>query len=164
MPANDLVRFSDAALIAIHALAVLAEQGSDGRLVSGRDLSEAIGASDNHLAKVMQRLSKSGLVASTKGPSGGFRLGRPAGAISFLDAIEAIDGPVRPTFCPFRKGRCDRRLCIFGDEIERHSRELTDFLRGRTFADAALPAGKVDPGESDWRTLRELRAKEKAAG
>lgn len=163
MPANDIVRFSDAALIAIHALAVLAEGAADGPLVPAKDLSAAIGASDNHLSKVMQRLSKSGLVLSTKGPSGGFRLARPAAEISFLDAVEAIDGEVRPTFCPFRKGRCDRRLCIFGDEIERHSRELTEFLRARTFAAAALPQRKLEPGEADWRSARESAAKRQPA-
>ncbi|MBN1243366.1 MAG: Rrf2 family transcriptional regulator [Spirochaetales bacterium] len=163
MPANDIVHFSDASLIAIHALAVLAEGAADAPLVPAKELSAAIGASDNHLSKVMQRLSKSGLVLSTKGPSGGFRLARPAGEISFLDAIEAIDGEVRPTFCPFRKGRCDRRLCIFGDEIERHSRELVDFLRARTFAAAALPPRMLDPGEDDWRTVRESAAKLKRA-
>src|SRR5512133_1539624 len=99
MPVNTIIHLSDAALIAVHALAGLA--ASPQRLVQSRELAEAIGASGNHLAKVMQRLVRAGLARSVKGPSGGFGLGKNADDISFRAAIEAVDGPMGGDFCPF---------------------------------------------------------------
>ncbi len=60
MPINGIVHLSDAALIAVHALAGLA--AAPERRVQSKELAAIIDASENHLAKVMQRLSRAGLV------------------------------------------------------------------------------------------------------
>ena len=44
------------------------------------------------LAKTLQSLARHGILRSSKGPSGGFRLNRPAAKIRFLDVVEALDG------------------------------------------------------------------------
>ena len=133
MSINSIVHLSDAALIAVHALAGLAD--TPGRLVQSKDLAAIIDASESHVAKVMQRLVKAGLVRSVKGPSGGFQLARNAAGISFKEAIEAVDGPLNGDFCPFRTDRCHPDNCIFGEEISRHATELVDYLNRRTIAD-----------------------------
>lgn len=135
MSVNSIVHLSDAALIAVHALVGLAE--APGRLVQGKDLAAIISASENHVAKVMQRLVRAGLVRSVKGPSGGFALAREAGDISFREAIEAVDGPLTGDFCPFRTERCDPGNCIFGNEIGIKAAELVAYLGGRSIADVA---------------------------
>lgn len=142
IPMNTIVHLSDAALIAVHALAGLAAQPA--RLTQGRDLAAAIGASENHLAKVMQRLVRAGLARSVKGPSGGFALARPADKISFKDAIEAVDGPLGPDFCPFRTTRCSPDNCIFGPDVARHAHQLVAYLGKRTISDIG-PGGNVHP-------------------
>jgi Rrf2 family protein len=133
MSLNSIVHLSDAALIAVHALAGLAD--TPGQLVQSKDLAAIIDASESHVAKVMQRLVKAGLVWSVKGPSGGFKLARNAAGISFKEAIEAVDGPLTGDFCPFRTERCHPDNCIFGEEISRHANELVDYLDRRTIAD-----------------------------
>lgn len=138
MPLNGIVHLSDAALIAVHALAGLA--AAPGRRVQSKELAAIIDASENHLSKVMQRLVKGLYVKSVKGPSGGFELAKPAEAISFRDAIEAVDGPLTGDFCPFRTDRCNPVNCIFGHEISRHSAELVAYLSQRTIADIAREA------------------------
>ena len=135
MSINSIVHLSDAALIAIHALAGLAD--SPGRLVQSKDLAAIIDASENHVAKVMQRLVKAGLVRSLEGPSGGFALAKSAGDISFKEAIEAVDGSLTGDFCPFRTDRCHPGDCIFGRELSRHAAELVAYLDKRTIADIA---------------------------
>lgn len=135
MPVNGIVHFSDAALIALHALAGLAE--SPNILVQSKDLAAIIDASEHHLAKVMQRLVRSGIVRSAKGPSGGFALAKPADTISFRDAIEAVDGSLTGDFCPFKSEKCHPEACIFGQEISKHATELLDYLSQRTIADIA---------------------------
>jgi len=49
--------------------------------------------------KLMQRLAAAGLLSSMRGGGGGFRLTRPAAAISLADIIEAIEGPIAMTTC-----------------------------------------------------------------
>ncbi|GAB1456540.1 MAG: Rrf2 family transcriptional regulator [Spirochaetia bacterium] len=135
MPNNGIVHFSDAALIAVHALSGLA--ASPDHLVQSKDLAAMLDASEHHLAKVMQRLVRSGIVRSAKGPSGGFALDKPADTISFRDAIEAVDGPISGDFCPFRTDKCHPDNCIFGEDISRHASELIEYLSQRTIADVA---------------------------
>lgn len=49
--------------------------------------------------KLVSRLSAAGLIESTRGTGGGFRLSRPPSAISLADIIEAIEGPIALTTC-----------------------------------------------------------------
>jgi Rrf2 family protein len=51
------------------------------------------------LAKILKTLVKAKLVRSTRGAHGGYNLGRPASSISFLDVIEAVEGPVGVNLC-----------------------------------------------------------------
>lgn len=145
MPVNGIIHLSDASLIAIHALVGLAD--AEGRLVQGRDLAAIIDASENHLAKVMQRLVRAGIVRSVKGPNGGFALDRRPEDISFKEAIEAVDGPISSEFCPFRTDRCTPGNCIFGKDISRHAIELVAYLSRRTVADIARERAPDQPPE-----------------
>jgi len=55
-------------------------------------LAEYHGVPVAYLAKHLQAMSRAGLLESVQGPKGGYRLARPAAAISMLDVVEAIDG------------------------------------------------------------------------
>ncbi len=130
---NSIIHFSDASLIAVHALASLAT--APNRLVQTHELACAIGASEHHVAKVMQRLVRSRLVRSVKGPSGGFALAKLPAEISFKDAIEAIDGEFAESFCPFKSDTCSPENCIFGKELAQYAHDLLEHLKHRTIAD-----------------------------
>ena len=49
--------------------------------------------------KLVSRLSAAGLIESTRGTGGGFRLSRPPSAISLADIVEAVEGPIAMTAC-----------------------------------------------------------------
>ncbi len=51
------------------------------------------------VAKVMGLLTRAGLLASSRGVAGGFRLARATAAISVADIVEAVDGPIALTSC-----------------------------------------------------------------
>ena len=103
---------------ALHCCAVLAGL-PEGRYLSTKALAEFHGLPKEYLSKALQSLSQAKLVESTLGPSGGYRLARPAAEVSFLDVVEAVEGKERSFVCsnirannPCRpEGFCDTGPC-----------------------------------------------------
>lgn len=83
---------------ALHCCAVLAGLPEGARL-STRVLAEFHGVPKDYLSKALQNLAQAGLIEGSLGPSGGYRLGRPAAEISFLDVVEAVEGAGRSFAC-----------------------------------------------------------------
>jgi Rrf2 family protein len=81
---------------ALHACHLLAELPPGASLSSGQ-LAECFALPAPYLSKHLQALSRAGITASAPGPQGGYRLARPAGNISLLSVVEAIEGSA-PTF------------------------------------------------------------------
>lgn len=76
---------------ALHCCAVLAGL-PEGRYLSTKDLAELHGVPKEYLGKALQALSQAGLVESTLGPAGGYRLARDPAKVTFLDIVEAVEG------------------------------------------------------------------------
>ena len=93
----NVLRISEAATLALHTLALLAAR--PGVILSTHKIAARLDASEAHLAKVLQRLARMGLVRSIRGARGGFVLGREPADVTLLEAYEAIDGPLRPSTC-----------------------------------------------------------------
>lgn len=55
-------------------------------------LAEFHGLPQAYMAKQMQALARAGVVESTRGVKGGYRLARPASDITLWDIVDAIDG------------------------------------------------------------------------
>lgn len=83
---------------ALHCCAVLAGLPQGARL-STRTLAEFHGVPKDYLSKALQNLAQAGLIEGSLGPSGGYRLARPASEITFLDVTEAIEGAGRSFAC-----------------------------------------------------------------
>ncbi|MGW0791724.1 RrF2 family transcriptional regulator [Streptomyces sp. NPDC002911] len=74
----------------IHTLLNLDVMG--GGPVGSGQLAEAHGLPAPYLNKQLQLLVRGGLLTSTPGPRGGFRLARPLSEITLFDVVEAIEG------------------------------------------------------------------------
>nr|GLK20430.1 transcriptional regulator [Microbacterium terregens] len=72
--------------------------GGVARLNATR-LAEDTGLPLPTVQKLVSRLSAAGLVETGRGAAGGFRLARPAAAISLADIVEAVEGPIALTTC-----------------------------------------------------------------
>jgi Rrf2 family protein len=83
-----------ASAYALAALAYLARNGA-GRLVAAQDIAAARGLPEQFLVKVLKPLVSAGVLRAVKGPNGGYRLARPPQAITLLEVVEALEGPVR---------------------------------------------------------------------
>ena len=97
-----LSKKADYALMAMKHLAI----HSDASSASAREIAEAYDIPLELMAKVLQRLAKSGLVRSLQGTRGGYRLGRATAQISVADIIQAIDGPLTVTACSTESENC----------------------------------------------------------
>ena len=78
-----------------------------GKIASLQDLATTLHLPREFLAKILKVLAAKGLVRSSRGVRGGYQLGRPARDISFLEVIEAVEGPVQLNVCLDHKDRCD---------------------------------------------------------
>lgn len=120
-----VVTLSEAASLAIHAVVLIA--GSE-KLVNVNKIAAATESSKNHLAKVMQRLVKSGLVSSTRGPAGGFVLKKSAEEITLYDIYFAIEGPIELQDCPLDRPICPFDKCIMGGIIHKLTNDFKKYL------------------------------------
>jgi Rrf2 family protein len=111
----SIIKISEAATLGLHAMIVLAKNPK--KMLSTGEISKKLGSSVGHLAKVMQRLSKIGLVNSVRGPKGGFCLGKDAHSINLLEIYEAIEGPITSVECLLQFPVCKNKKCVFGDLI-----------------------------------------------
>lgn len=75
------------------AVLALAEHGTDGPPLRIREISESHGIPERYLVQILLQLKGSGLVASTRGAAGGYRLARDPETISVREVLSAIDGP-----------------------------------------------------------------------
>lgn len=120
---------SEAASIGIHSMVLIAK--SDKRL-NVTNISEIMDFSRHHVAKVMQRLAKGGMVKSTRGPSGGFVIDMDPADISLLDIYEAIEGKIIITECPLGYKKCPFNKCLLDDMANQMTKTFVDYLKAHT--------------------------------
>lgn len=125
--------FSEAGYIALHCMKLIA--GGGGAPMSAKEMAAALKVSEAHLAKVVRWLSKAGLLNTVRGPRGGAVLARPADEISFLDVVEAIDGPIKQSGCVFGHKSCVYKECIFGDFLTHINGEAVKWLSSKKLSD-----------------------------
>jgi len=106
------LKISEASSLAMHALGYLANS-EDGPITS-REIARRFEISEAHLAKVLQRMVKVGLLRSMRGPHGGFVLTRPPESVTLLEIFETIEGPFEPNQCLLSSAICDGDNCILG--------------------------------------------------
>jgi len=128
---TSALRISEAASLALHTSVLLAAEG--GRL-STRQIADRLGVSEAHLAKVMQRLAKAGLVASVRGRHGGFSLARRKDRIRLIDVYQAIEGRLPRSQCLMGRPVCGGKRCLLGGLLETVDVWLRSYLAGTTLS------------------------------
>lgn len=78
---------------ALHCLMYLVD-APEGTNLGIKEIAAFQGVSETYLSKIFARLKKAGLVRSTPGVRGGYELSRPTGQITFLNVVEAVEGPI----------------------------------------------------------------------
>ena len=95
----ELMRLSSLADYAVVMMSAAARHCGGVARLNATSLAEETGLPLPTVQKLVSRLSAAGLIESARGTGGGFRLSRPAAAISLADIVEAIEGPIGLTSC-----------------------------------------------------------------
>ena len=103
--------------------------------VSLADISSRQGISLSYLEQLFGRLRRRGLVASARGPGGGYLLGRSTADISIGSVIDAVNESVDATRCGGRKNCQGHERCLTHDLWEELSHHITSFLGNITLAE-----------------------------
>lgn len=126
----------------------------DGRPVTLGEIATAQHLSVAYLEQLFGRLRRAGLVASARGPGGGYRLTRPAAAIAIAEVVEAADEPITATRCEEGGVGClAGQRCLTHDLWAELGDQIRLFLRGLTLADVV-----------DGRVLGRARSPGEVAG
>ena len=105
---------------------------------SAREIAEQYDIPIELMAKVLQRLVRTGLLISTQGTRGGYTLSRPSAAISIADVIQAIDGPFTVTACSTENNDCDQySKCSIRDPLWQIKERIVATLGTVTIAEMA---------------------------
>ena len=137
-----LTKKADYGLIALKHLAVAHGNGT----ASAKEIADAYGIPLPLLAKILQKLTKTGLLRSVAGTNGGYKLARPAKRITALEVIHAIDGPIILTSCFTDHGHCDQSdRCTVREPLRKVHEAILHLLGSITISDMSAPANET-PG------------------
>ena len=103
-----MLRLSKKADYALMAMKHLARKSDSAASTSAREIAEQYDIPIELMAKVLQRLARSGLLTSHQGTRGGYTLSKSTTSISVADIIQAIDGPLTVTACSTQDEGCEQ--------------------------------------------------------
>jgi len=83
----------------LKALIMLAERFPNVQPQRVEEIAAAQGIPENYLRRLLIELKRGGLVASQKGPSGGYLLARNPAKITMADVVQIIEGDFTPVEC-----------------------------------------------------------------
>lgn len=141
-----LSKRADYGLIAVRHLAMLPTSGS----CSAKEIAEEYSIPSELMAKVLQKLVKSGLLVSRHGTNGGYALARDPHGITAFEVIRAIDGPLFITSCVTHKGECYQSpKCTVREPLHRVNETIVRALSEVTISSLGEKSGGlVQLGES----------------
>lgn len=125
-----------------YALVALAGLAREETPASARDLADQLNLPLPVLRNILKLLAAGGLLVSTRGPSGGYRLAREPGRITLGQVIEIIEGPVQLALCCPVAGDEDPRCrleesCLIKANVRKVHQRLMSFLDDVTLDELA---------------------------
>jgi Rrf2 family protein len=139
-----LSKKADYALMAMKHLAVKTATAPSS--TSAREIAEQYDIPIELMAKVLQRLARSGLLTSHQGTRGGYTLSKPMASISVADIIQAIDGPLTVTACSTEDEQCEQfTKCNIRDPLWRIKDRILNALSTCSLAEISSAEPPPEP-------------------
>jgi Rrf2 family iron-sulfur cluster assembly transcriptional regulator len=120
---------------AIHLASRDGEEAEE-EFVRVSELAGALDVPQNYLSKILHQLVGAGLLASGRGPRGGFRLARAPEAITLADLVEAVEPGRAQRRCLLGRPECtDSHPCPLHERWLRLGDDIDHFLHETSLAD-----------------------------
>jgi len=123
------MRLTTKGRFAVTAMVDLATRGGKGP-VTLAGISERQKISLSYLEQLFGKLRKNNVVASVRGPGGGYCLARPANKIAIVDIITAVDEPLDATNCNLMANCQDGKPCMTHDLWMGLNAQIHEYLSG----------------------------------
>lgn len=136
--------FSQTAEYALRAVVWLAGSPASERL-GVRQIAKGTQVPMSYLSKVLQSLSRAGLVSSKRGVGGGHCLARASAEITVLEVINAVDPIQSIEGCPLGLATHQKRLCGMHASLDQAMGLVEETLRQSTIADIVSKPGRPQP-------------------
>lgn len=115
---------------------VLARLGTHGTQQSAAEIAADTQLPLPTVSKLLKKLTAAGLVRSTRGANGGYRIGRATSDISAADVLDALEGPVALTECAQTDSHCRlEAVCTVGTSWQRINQAIRHALSEVSLAD-----------------------------
>jgi Rrf2 family protein len=127
-----LTKKADYGLIALKHLAVKKSSAS------AKEIADCYRIPLPLLSKILQKLARNGFLQSEQGTNGGYRLAKNPRAITALEVIQSIDGPIFLASCFTDHGGCDQsEHCIVREPLRKVHDGIQNLLASISIADMA---------------------------
>lgn len=121
--------FSKTCEYGIRAVLYIASQSANGRKVGIKEITENINSPEHFLAKILQKLSKDGIILSSKGPNGGFSVSKEILLKPMADIIVSLEGDSIFRGCAMGLSNCSEvNPCPLHNQFKSIRNQLTDTL------------------------------------
>ncbi len=125
--------FSKACEYAIRAVLYIAIKSIDGSKLSIKEIAKEIDSPESFTAKILQSLSREGIISSIKGPNGGFYLEPKSKPIPLAAIVKVIDGEGILHSCALGLKECsDTFPCPIHEDIKSYKTRLRQVMNEKT--------------------------------
>ena len=135
--------FSKACEYAIRATFYLSIRSIDGSRLGIKEIAKEIDSPVHFTAKILQTLSREGIISSIKGPNGGFYIETNAKPIPLNAIVKAIDGEDVMNTCSLGLKECsDKFPCPIHHQIKAYKDQVKKVMHEKTVQDLAADLSK----------------------
>ncbi|MBB6459116.1 RrF2 family transcriptional regulator [Flammeovirga kamogawensis] len=128
--------FSKACTYGIRAMILITKKSQEGCRIGVKEISKDTDTPEPFVAKILQQLTKLGLIQSNKGPKGGFSISDEQKETTLYTIVKAIDGDTLMTGCGLGFHECsEERPCPMHNKFKSVRAGLNDMLSETTLGE-----------------------------
>lgn len=134
---------SDACEYGLRAVVWMAQRPAEPQKV--KEIAEATKSAPGYLVKVLQELTKAGILSARRGSQGGFTLQRDPQTLTVLEVINAIDPIERITRCPLGLAEHGTQLCLLHRRVDDALQMIEETFGDTTIAQIVSSPSRLHP-------------------
>lgn len=137
---------SNTSKYAIRAVLYLAVHATDDKRIGIKKIADALNIPSPFLGKILQVLVRRKLLSSTKGPNGGFGIGKDIKHLTLYDVIVEMDGDDLFNSCLLGAGSCDdhkkkgKGYCALHNDYAPLRKQIVELYKSKSVRQLALMA------------------------